>query len=174
MQTIALLLLLIILNVLADPKPSGGANCTNNIDCGGVNAGLCINITDGIGHCMCPANLGNPDCSYDRMSKNFAGGINLLFIIGIGGVGDFVLGNTGIAVAQLILLLSSFCVCVAACVFLCTFCCCKPSFEFGGVFGGIVGMVVCLSTTAGLALAIYRTVVIWNGTAFDGNGYSTY
>lgn len=41
--------------------------CTNNTDCGGFNAGTCVNIINGIGICTCPSHLANPNCTYVRI-----------------------------------------------------------------------------------------------------------
>lgn len=117
-QKITILILLASLNILADS--TGGAKCTNNIDCGDVNVGTCINIINGTGVCVCPSYLADPNCTYARISGKFVFSLQLLCLVGIGGVGNFVLGNTGIAVCQLLLTLPLLIIWVTLSIMLCT------------------------------------------------------
>ena len=71
--------------VFADPFPTGGANCTNNADCGYGTCLLSTNCTnselddDEVGECFkcsCPDYAANPDCSYKRKDRMLAGVYN--------------------------------------------------------------------------------------------------
>lgn len=164
-------ILLISLNTLADPKPSGGASCTNNIECGGISAGECVNMTNNTGYCLCPACLGNPDCSYARISRNFVGGMNLLFLVGIGGMGDAILGNTEYFVGQVIWMEFLLVVYLVGCVSLCV---CKERFNTEEYLHVNVGRVVyLLIIVGGIIFCIVRTVYIYQGIVVDGREYNT-
>lgn len=108
-----------------DPKPSGGASCTKDLDCNSLNQGGVCNFnstnTEGnVGSCLCANGWGNPDCSYRRKSKDLAGGLQIgLVFCGIGGVGNFILGRTGMGVGQLILMLGYYLCCVSICLLVC-------------------------------------------------------
>lgn len=92
---------------LTEIKNSGGANCTNDRECNSVNqGGLCDISGTSAGNCVCANGWGKPDCSYRRTSKDLAGGLQIgLVFAGVGGVGNFIIGRTGPAVGQLILML---------------------------------------------------------------------
>lgn len=83
--------------VCGDPLPSGGAPCNTIADC---NQQLCHNLT-----CRCDTMHGNPDCSYLRYSKVYIGGLQLLALIGIGGMGHLIMGQATLGLSQLITLL---------------------------------------------------------------------
>jgi hypothetical protein len=85
-----IVILLFIVSVQSDPKPSGGANCTHDFECNSGFGGKC---QDGV--CECPRCLGNPDCSYKRISSNVAGGLELFGLVGAGGIGSYILGSNG-------------------------------------------------------------------------------
>jgi|SRR5579872_557700 len=83
-------ILLFIVSAQSDPTPSGGANCTHDFQCNSGFGGKCVD-----GACECPRCLGNPDCSYKRISSNVAGGLELFGLIGAGGIGSYILGSNG-------------------------------------------------------------------------------
>lgn len=170
-QIIIICILLISLNILADPKPNGGAECINNFECGGINAGTCSNMTNGTGNCLCPACLGNPDCSYVRKSRIFTGGMNLLFLVGIGGIGDAILGNSGYCIGQAIWMEFLLVVYIIGCVSLCV---CRERFNSKEYLNVEVGRVVyLLIIVGGIIFCIVRTVYIYQGITADGWGYDT-
>lgn len=68
-----------VANFAKDPTPWGGANCTNDKDCGGgtvLGAGVC-DFTGGAGNCVCPKGRAMPNCSYVRGNKDLPGGLNI-------------------------------------------------------------------------------------------------
>jgi hypothetical protein len=112
-------------NVTNDPFPTGGAPCTNDLACNSVNKGGVCNFNSGnaegtIGACICANGWGNPNCTYQRISKDLVGGLQIgLVFAGVGGVGNFILGRSGIAVGQLILMLGYYLCCISLCLFCC-------------------------------------------------------
>jgi hypothetical protein len=94
-KIIILILGCFILNTGAYKPVSGGANCTNNTDCGGINAGTCTNKT-----CLCPNYLSNPTCNYQLTNKNLIIGLEFMYVIGLGGIGLFVIKQTFSAVLE--------------------------------------------------------------------------
>ena len=160
---------------LADPQPCGGAVCQTDHDCGGINAGECQKRGN-MSFCECLKERGNPDCSYHKVSKNLAGGLQLLSFVGIGGLGHFLLGNMGLAIAQLIILVIPYIVvCLGFCGFFCSL-----FFDNGNyitVSSGIAGVIACLSiwvVVAGLIWNIVDAVRILQGHVTDQNGYYPY
>jgi hypothetical protein len=175
-----LLIALCILSTSADPLPTGGASCITFLDCG-VNGGFCMpNMTvkgnESKSYCVCNSDRGNPDCSYSRTSRSLAGGLQFLCFAGIGGVGQFVLGNIGHAVGQLILLtLIVYC---GICVLCCMACGLLmkgdgPKMACEGFGGVVLGLIACMPT-AGLIWCIIEGAYILQGKITDGNGYATY
>ncbi|QKF94810.1 hypothetical protein QKU48_gp1352 [Fadolivirus algeromassiliense] len=166
---IIILIGLLAIQVFADPEPTGGASCVEDYDCGGLDAGSCLyNSTLNETVCVCPDDLANPNCTYQRIDRNLAGGLQFLCFAGIGGVGNFVLGRTGEAVGQLILMFAYiFGICAICFVF-----CCDG--ELGGMIGGIVGCVLCSAVLAGFIWCIVDGALILQGKIDDGNGYSTF
>jgi hypothetical protein len=94
-KIIILILSCFILNTFAFQPVSGGANCTNNTDCGGINAGTCVNKT-----CLCPNYLSNPGCNYPLTNKNLIIGLEFMYFVGLGGIGLFVIKQTLSAVME--------------------------------------------------------------------------
>lgn len=170
-----LIIFLIVLTVKTDPQPIGGKSCTVDTDCGGVNAGICIfNQTQNqTGSCMCPQNLGNPDCSYIRINRYVAGGLEFLCFVGIGGVGEFILGRYGYAVGQLILLFAYLGSVVALCIVLCSMLCGRKASIVGGIFSYIIVIMTICFTFAGWIWCIVDAIYILDGSVIDGNGYTT-
>jgi hypothetical protein len=113
-----ILLAFAIIPILADPQPTGGAPCENYNDCGGLGAGMCMfnQTQNGTGYCVCALTRGNPDCSYIRISRSLTGGLQFSCFIGVGGVGNFILGRTGIAIGQLILMASELIIVLGCCI----------------------------------------------------------
>lgn len=158
--------------IKAEIAPVGGANCTQNTDCGGANGGKCINNT-----CNCPPQLANVSCSYKRYNANLPGALNIaLCFIGVGGVGNFIIGNTGRAVAQLILMLTVYIILIPIGFMWCGFACC-----FGGKLatlgGTLTGIIVFLAILAGLGGFIWSIIDGANmleGNLNDGNGFALF
>lgn len=159
----------------ADPKPTGGALCNINADCGGSEfisdaGGICKQNTTNpnapyIGYCVCNKKYGNPDCSYKRISKDLAGGLQFICFLGVGGVGNFVLERNGAAAGQLILMFACF-------AFFSMYCAaCMDVSEFAIVFGGIISCLICV---VGFIWCIVDGALILQGKINDGNGYTTF
>lgn len=150
-----------------DPTPTGGANCTHDIDCGGINAGVCLN-----GVCHCPKTLAKPDCSYERWNSALAGGLNIgLPFVGVGGVGNLVIGNINHGVGQLILMAAFY-------VMLCPMCClgCLAAKSNQAAIAGIslVGCAAGLAILAGFIWSIAEGGLMLTHNTTDGNGYYLY
>jgi hypothetical protein len=178
MKLLLIALICLLAFATADPEPTGGANCTYDTDCGGAGAGDCIpyktpppqNSTYN-GTCVCPDSLANPDCSYQRTSKSLAGGLQFLCFVGIGGVGNFVLGRIGPAVGQLLLMLATIFISVAGCV---SFCVGSIKAKLGvGLFAGLACIIISIALT-GFIWSIVDGADILQGKIADGNGYATY
>ena len=167
---------------LDDPEPTGGAPCNRDSDCGGINGGQCIDYGDNgttvdnhDGYCECYEDRGDPDCSYERKNKDLAGGLQFLCFVGIGGVGEFYLGNTAEGVGQLLLLISWLAICILACVALC---CMIADSDVTDICGGAIfcvgGCLLCCTSLAGFIWCIIRAVQMFSGEVTDGNGYALY
>jgi hypothetical protein len=81
-------ILFLIVSGKADPTPNGGKPCTYNEEC---NAGGTCTLMPVNGTlqkvCQCDPQHGNVDCSYLRVSKNLAGGLQItLMWVGIFGL----------------------------------------------------------------------------------------
>ena len=158
----------------ADPVPTGGANCTNDSDCNGENGGECdIDFYNNTGTCVCPNTLADVDCSYHRYSADVAGGLNIgLSFIGVCGIGNFVIENTGHAVGQLILGLTLWYLTIPL---YCGFCLCGKNSPGPLVIGG--GVLLGVAKLAGLAGFIWSIVtgaLMIQGSITDGNGFDLY
>jgi hypothetical protein len=166
-----LVVVLLVVISLADPLPSGGAPCTSDYNCGGMNAGQCMAVTPGANlTCVCPSNLAKPDCSYVRTSRGLAGGLELgLSFAGINGVGMFVLGNTPVAVAQLIMGFALWFGVCGGCIFFC------KGKEMGKMIAVIAIFVFLgLVAFAGWIWTVADGALILEGVITDVNGYATY
>ncbi len=162
---------LFFLFIQADPVPTGGANCSDNLGCGGTDAGNCINQT-----CVCKPKFADIDCSYERRNGNLAGGLNIgLPFVGIAGIGNFIIGRTGPAVGQLILMLTTYLIAIPAC---CIACCIGLGGSKTKIIGGsIVFVLLCVALCAILAGFIWSIVdgaYMIQGKLVDGNGFSLY
>ena len=95
--------------------------------------------------------------------------------VGVGGVGEFILGNTNVAVGQLVLLLIGV---IAGCVVGCILCGCAISGNDSGLAGGAVssciGCLAGLASFAGFIWIIIDGAFILQGKVTDVNGYNTY
>ncbi len=168
--SILLCFLIVCIAANPDPKPTGGANCTQDIDCGGVDGGKCVNLK-----CVCSLSRGNPDCTYTRKDGGLCGGLQFLAFTGVNGIGNFVCGRTGAGVAQILLGFAP-----APCV-LCAMCVMATGTRFGGAiqagFGFMGGCLYCLVIIGAISGFIWSLV---DGAAFlqgklaDGNGYATF
>lgn len=152
----------------ADLVPIGGANCTDDIECGGINAGRCNKNNT----CECPDNLADVDCSYVRHNAYLAGGLNIgLPFVGIGGIGNFIIGRTGHAVGQLILLLSFWFLMIPFCIMGCVF---RDLKKFVAIIGGVFFCTAWLAATAGFIWSITEGALMIEGNIVDGNGFDLY
>ena len=159
-----------VILTLADPTPTGGANCTDDSDCNGSNGGEC----SGNNTCICPNTLADVDCSYQRYSADLAGGLNIgLPFIGICGIGNFVIKNNGHAIGQLILGLSNWMILLPMCCGAIALGLSGKSKEFIFV-GGPLACVAFLGGLAGFIWSIVEGALMIQGDITDGNGYSLY
>jgi len=166
---------------LADPTPTGGANCTSDLDCGGIDGGVCKKNTTHTNHtvygtCVCSKKRADPDCSYHRHNGNLAGGLQLLCLIGVGGVGNFIIGRSGPAIGQLVLMLAYLFAICGGCFALCAWACCsgiskKLGACCGVTVGAIASTIICLSVIAGWVWSIIDAAAMFGGRT-DGEGYN--
>jgi hypothetical protein len=155
-----------IQNYVNDPEPWGGASCTNNLQCGGANAGVC-DLTNGPGTCVCPPHLAKANCSYVRNSVGLPGGLNIgLPFIGLGGIGNIIMGRTGAGAGQLVLTLAIWCFCFVICIALC---CCG---EAGAVIAYIIYIILGLAFFAGWLWSIIDGAFILECRYPDALGYA--
>lgn len=164
------ILCLFVALAFADPVPTGGANCTTDFECGGSNAGSCAN-----GTCVCPKNLANVSCTYKRHDSVLAGALNIaLPFVGIGGIGNFIIGNIGRGVGQIILMCGIYIILIPAVILAC----------IGSAFSTlkyptyvVVAMVVIAAVLGGFAGFIWSIIDGANmleGNLNDGNGFALY
>jgi hypothetical protein len=155
-----------VANFAKDPTPWGGAPCTKDLDCGGSQAGTC-DLTIPAGKCVCPKNLAMPNCSYTRTNPGLAGGLNIgLPFIGIGGVGDLIIGGarTGFGAGQLVMMLSLyFILCALPLAFACD--------GAGMIIVIILYVIFGLATFAGFLWSIIDGAFILQCAYPDAKGY---
>jgi hypothetical protein len=165
----------LLIKTKADPQPTGGASCHNDQDCGGFDVGQCVeNNNSNVSVCVCSSSRGNPDCSYQRISRDAAGGLQFLAFLCIAGVGNFMLGYTGRGIGQLLLVLSGYLSsCISCCIYFGT-CGSKKGFFCGVIISIIFGVLISLAVLIGLGWSIYDGVEILMGNVNDSNGYQTY
>lgn len=169
---LAILAAAFILTTYADPMPIGGARCTYAYDCGGLDAkSLCRNST-----CFCDSSRGKPDCSYQRVSKNLAGGLQFICFAGVGGIGNFVAGRTGEGVGQLIMVAPWLVGVCFLCCMLCVLITGKGSANANAEGAVAIACVCCLIATfvAGIIWCIVDAANFFNGKLMDGQGYALY
>ena len=156
---------------IADPVPSGGANCTQDIDCGGVDAGKCVNNT-----CKCPPQFANVSCSYKRQDAVVPGALNIaLPFIGVGGVGNFIIGRTGPAVAQLILMLTVYIILIPTSIIMCGGACCGKAGKIIGIgLGTVIIIAAILAGLGGFIWSIIDGAYMLEGKLADGNGFNLF
>ncbi len=145
MQQLIICILIGIAITLADPVPSGGANCTSARDCGQIGGTCDYAVINGTAlmQCTCYPGYAMSDCSYVRKSKTIAGGLQVgLSIPGIFGTGNIYLGYTARGVGQLVL---GLCCWVVFCVGMCIAGCCAVGGISGikGAEGGAACAYVC-------------------------------
>lgn len=165
-----IILCMLFVLAIADPVPIGGANCTDDAACGGTTAGNCINST-----CVCSPKFANVSCSYKRHSSVVPGALNIaLPFIGVGGVGNFIIGNTGRAVGQLILMLAIYIVIIPVGFLVCAG---VTGSGWRVATGGLAGMIVMAAILAGFAGFIWSIIDgahMLECTLDDGNGFALY
>ena len=155
-------------NFVNDPTPWGGANCSRSTECGGIDGGTCdINTGALYGVCVCRNSRGGPNCIYVRHGNNPAGGLNVgLPFVGVGGVGNFILGHNGRGAGQLILMISAIIVTFAAC---CLMCC-----ECGVVTIYILYILSGICILAGFIWSIVDGAAMLECRMTDALGYALY
>lgn len=159
-------------NYVNDPEPWGGLNCTNDLQCNAPSGGFCSQNV-----CICYGSRGKPDCSYQRISAGLPGGLNIgLVFIGIGGVGNFIIGRIGAGVGQIILTTSMYLLCIFACIFTCIFACCENEnlIIFRYIVGGILSALFIGALIAGFIWSIVDGAFILQCKYTDPNGYALY
>ncbi|QKE50366.1 hypothetical protein F-VV10_0246 [Faustovirus] len=131
----------------------GGAECTGENDCGGIDAGVCVG-----GVCVCNEGYYDADCSYKARDSYTAGLVGLTLLAGVGGVTALYLGNLTWGITQLILT-------VAPGILACVLSCC----------GIQLGNIIHTLTLAMWLWALSTTIIFGARTldysACDGNGY---
>lgn len=165
-----IVLLLFIVYALADPVPTGGANCTTNENCGNVfGSGVgCVLQENGSKICVCPSDRAKPDCSYERKSKALCAGLNAIMFAGLPGIGNIVCNRTGPGVAQLVMALFFI---VGAILICCSVCC----FSDEDLFEICYLVIKLLCALLALAAYIWCFVDLINfaiGKLSDGNGFA--
>lgn len=156
-------------NTANDPQPSGGALCTVDLDCNSINRGGVCNRANANGTCVCTISWGNPDCSYQRLSKDLVGGLQLgLLYVWVAGVGNFMIGRIGPAVAQLLLwFLPWLLLCIACCVFICA--------ELAGGVAMVVAVVIIVACIlASFIWSIVDGAFMLQCVYPDANGYALF
>lgn len=155
-------------NFVNDPTPWGGANCTRSFECGGIDGGTCDIVGGNLyGICVCRASRGGPNCTYLRHGNNPAGGLNVgLPFLGVGGVGNFILGHGGSGAGQLILMLSAVIVTFTAC---CLTCC-----DVGMVILYVLYIVSVICILAGFIWSIVDGAAMLECRMIDALGYALY
>ena len=176
MNKIMLLICVLLFTfTLGDTEPTGGAICISDNDCGILDAGICDDdiFTNGSGVCVCFKDFAKPDCTYAR--KNRASGwFMLLCFVGVGGISNFVLERTVVAIIQMCLVFSAiiFAICKGIIKI------CDDGSDASQAIGGtIILALYCLLSIAyivGFIWCIVDLVGILNGSINDGNGYATY
>ena len=166
-----LFVVLLVTQTLADPVPAGGANCTDNFDCGGVYIGTCVNSK-----CQCSPRFAGINCSYERVSANVAGALNIaLPFVGVCGVGNFIIGRTGPAIGQLLLTLSLYIILIPLCICGCCIAGCKGYKKLiFSTLGCILLCVAILAILAGFIWSIVDGALILQGKYTDGKGFDLY
>jgi hypothetical protein len=167
-----MLLFLIILLAIAqaDPVAVGGAECNEDYDCGGSNAGTCVNNT-----CICPPRLANRNCTYHRYKAELPGGLNIaLPFVFVGGIGNFIIHNVGRAVGQILLTLAPFIVLIPVIIFI----------GIGSIndflkypswsLGAVIMLIAIAAGIAGFIWSIIDGALMLEGKLTDGNGYNLY
>ena len=173
---ILLLILLALYNVIADPLPNGGQICNSSVDCNNDIGGFCkkddkngtiVNI------CVCFPQYGNPNCSYQRKSKDLAGGLQIgLSFVGVNGVGNFIIGDLSHAVPQLLMGLFSITSC---CFSICIFACAISDHKgLASLFTALVFCIIFLVLLGGFGWSIADGALMIMGKKSDSNGYALY
>ncbi|AMN83657.1 hypothetical protein D5b_00231 [Faustovirus] len=131
----------------------GGAECTGENDCGGIDAGVCVG-----GVCVCNEGYYDADCSYKARDSYNLGLWGLFLLIGVGGVSALAAGNLAWGIPQLILT-------VAPGVAGWAICCC------GNRAGGFIQLVWSAFFVWSLATSIIYGIQSTDWSKCDGNGY---
>jgi hypothetical protein len=165
-----LITLLVAIRGEVEPEPVGGANCIDNYDCGGANAGKCVNDT-----CECPPWLANRNCSYHRYGAELPGGLNIaLPFVFVGGIGNFIIHNVGRGVGQILLTLAPFIVLIPVSIIIgigsIKEFAKKPTWGIGAVI--MIGAII--AGLGGFVWSIIDGSEMLEGKLTDGNGYNLY
>jgi hypothetical protein len=90
-KMLSFMIILILVGLTYAEPPTGGAVCTSDAVCHG---GSCSGNTNNT-VCVCPDYLANTDCSHPRVNRYVASFLELFGgLVGIGGIGQFMLGYT--------------------------------------------------------------------------------
>lgn len=160
----SLFLLFIPLLLLVSAEQTGGANCTVNPDCG---EGRCHNST-----CLCPNYLSGPNCHYRRVSRSLAAGLEALYLIGIGGVGLFLMERYFNVVLELVAGLYLYGL-IAVVIWCSRRPPSDPKMDVRDSSGliGVVCFIIWLVGLIGTIISIV-SIVVWD--LHDANGYALY
>lgn len=151
-----------------DPEPWGGASCTTDRDCTPGSGGYCdLDSGNSTGVCVCPEDRAKADCSYRRESPEAPGGLNIgLPFVGIGGVGNFMIGRTGPGAGQLVLMLGAIFVSIVGC---CLVCC-----EIGQIVYIALLIFSILGILAGFIWSIVDGALMLQCRYPDANGFAMF
>lgn len=176
--TFYVILIILFINInglIVNSEKTGGANCTNIEDCniGNIKENKCEkNITEIIGHCICTKKWAKPDCSYRRKSKVLAGRLQFLSIIGIGGIGNFIIGKIEFFMFEFMLTQIGF---VGIFMSLLSFT--KIFKNHFKVSNEYLSLQLCISVSIyviGVLLSISDAIFFFQGRKLDGNNYALY
>jgi TM2 domain-containing membrane protein YozV len=150
---------------------NGGAPCTTDAECNAPN-GNCVTGSGfdapASGICVCSEKYTDPFCSYEMKSKGIAAGLQLLFIIGLGGIGNFYIGRIGEAVGQLILCLGFGCI-----TFICITCNTRIFDHDERGWIAMFGLTI-LCMLVGMIWSFVDMGLMVNDKFVDGNNYPLY
>lgn len=153
-----------------DPAPSGGAFCVNDTDCGGIGQGRCYEF-----ECVCNPRFANVSCNYARKNRQYVGGMQIgLTFVGVGGVGNFILGNNGPAIGQLILVASYYFLCIACCLLAPLCFLGKKGVKAYRLILSLAGCLISIAFLAGWIWSIVDGALMLQGKIADSNGFATY
>jgi hypothetical protein len=157
---------------MADITPRGGANCSESSQCGiKKGGGYCLrSYVDGalVGWCVCSPASAMSNCSYHRLSKDWAAMLQVgPLIVAIYGLGNWYLGLKVRAILQL---------CIGLCAWVVFIPLCYTTWR------GLISMrarvgwacVVIVLMLCGSVWSLYDEQHMTNGDYVDSNGYGLY